>query len=57
MAKGKQTAPEVNQEAQTVVSLNDEIVSLKDAGQKQARSHSLLREDHPSCHGISTYSR
>jgi hypothetical protein len=44
MAKGKQTAPEVNQEAQTVVSLNDEIVSLKDAGQKQARSHSLLEK-------------
>ena len=44
MAKGKQAAPEANQEAQTVVSLNDEIVSLKDAGQKQARSHSLLEK-------------
>lgn len=44
MAKGKQAAPEVNQEVQAVVSLNDEIVSLKDAGQKQARSHSLLEK-------------
>jgi hypothetical protein len=44
MAKGKQAAPEANQEVQTVVSLNDEIVSLKDAGQKQARSHSLLEK-------------
>lgn len=44
MAKTKQTAPEVNQEAPTVVGLDDEIVSLKDAGQKQGRSHFLLEK-------------
>jgi hypothetical protein len=35
MAKGKQAAPEANQEAQTVVSLNDEIVSLKMQGKNK----------------------
>lgn len=44
MAKTKQTAPEVNQEAPTVVGLDSEIVSLKDAGQRQGQSYSLLEK-------------
>jgi hypothetical protein len=47
MAKG-QTSRHLRliRKFQTVVSLNDEIVSLKDAGQKQARSQLFAREDY-----------